>query len=154
MADAILQVAAIFKNLPIENIVYKYQKEVTGLLLSGGKDGCAPFVNLFGGNRGNADYPRTYPKTTQDIILDKIRNNPKITREKLAALIGISPDTVYHLRRLTEQNHRTGRAAFGVWRLKAQKYIEPGTQVPVLFFCTLRKGSRFIFLLIKRRFYL
>ncbi len=114
---------AIFKNLPIENIVYKYQKEYyRAIAVSGGKDGCAPFVEfVLGVIAETLTTQEPTQKTTQDIILDKIRNNPKITREKLAALIGISPDTVkYHLRRLTEQGiiERVGAARSGVWRLK------------------------------------
>lgn len=114
---------AIFKNLPIENIVYKYQKEYyRAIAVSGGKDGCMPFVEfVLGVIAETLTTQEPTQKTTQEIILDKIRNNPKITREKLAALIGISPDTVkYHLRRLTEQGiiERVGAARSGVWRLK------------------------------------
>lgn len=114
---------AIFKNLPIENIVYKYQKEYyRAIAVSGGKDGCTPFVEfVLGVIAETLTTQEPTQKTTQEIILDKIRNNPKITREKLAALIGISPDTVkYHLRRLTEQGiiERVGAARSGVWRLK------------------------------------
>lgn len=114
---------AIFKNLPIENIVYKYQKEYyRAIAVSGGKDGCTPFVEfVLGVIAETLTTQEPTQKTTQEIILDQIRNNPKITREKLAALIGISPDTVkYHLRRLTEQGiiERVGAARSGVWRLK------------------------------------
>lgn len=114
---------AIFKNLPIENIVYKYQKEYyRAIAVSGGKDGCTPFVEfVLGVIAETLTTQEPTQKTTQEIILDKIRNNPKITREKLAVMIGISPDTVkYHLRRLTEQGiiERVGAARSGVWRLK------------------------------------
>lgn len=38
---------SIFKNLPIENIVYKYQKEYyKAIAVSGGKAGCTPFVEF------------------------------------------------------------------------------------------------------------
>lgn len=41
------QVAAYLQNLPIENIVYKYQKEYyKAIAVSGGKAGCTPFVEF------------------------------------------------------------------------------------------------------------
>lgn len=114
---------AIFKNLPIENIVYKYQKEYyRTIAVSGGKDGCTPFVEfVLGVIAETLTTQKPTQKTTQEIILDAIRKDPKITRVELAAKFGISPDTVkYHLRRLTEQGiiERVGAARSGVWRLK------------------------------------
>lgn len=54
----------IFKNLPIENIVYKYQKEYyKAIAVSGGKAGCTPFVEfILGVIAETAHYPRNYPK--------------------------------------------------------------------------------------------
>lgn len=116
----------IFKNLPIENIVYKYQKEYyRAIAMSGGKDGCTPFVEfILGVIAETLTTQEPTQKTTQEIILDAIRKNPKITRVELAAKLGISPDTVkYHLRRLTGQGaiERVGSTRAGEWRLKAGK---------------------------------
>lgn len=37
----------LFKNLPIENVVYKYRKDYyRALAMSGGKDGCTPFIEF------------------------------------------------------------------------------------------------------------
>lgn len=116
----------IFKNLPIENIVYKYQKEYyRAIAVSGGKDGCTPFVEfILGVIAETLTTQEPTQKTTQEIILDAIRKNPKITRVELAAKLGISPDTVkYHLRRLTGQGaiKRVGSTRAGEWRLKVGK---------------------------------
>lgn len=116
----------IFKNLPIENIVYKYQKEYyRAIAVSGGQDGCTPFVEfVLGVIAETLTTQEPTQKTTQEIILDAIRKNPKITRVELAAKLGISPDTVkYHLRRLTGQGaiERVGSTRVGEWRLKAGK---------------------------------
>lgn len=36
-----------FKNLPIENIVYKYRKDFyRAIAISGGEDGCTPFIEI------------------------------------------------------------------------------------------------------------
>ena len=114
----------IFKNLPIENIVYKYQKEYyRAIAVSGGKDGCTPFVEFVLGVIAETLTTQEHTqKTTQEILLDAIRKDPKITRVQLAAKLGISPETVkYHLRRLTEQGAiwRVGSTRSGEWRLKA-----------------------------------
>lgn len=116
----------IFKNLPIENIVYKYQKEYyRAIAVSGGQDGCTPFVEfILGVIAETLTTQEPTQKTTQEIILDAIRKNPKITRVELAAKLGISPDTVkYHLRRLTGQGaiERVGSTRAGEWRLKVGK---------------------------------
>lgn len=72
----------------------------------------------FGGNRRNAHYPRNYPKTTQEIILEAIARNPSITRAELAEVVGISPDGVkYHLQKLTKSGRlkRVGSTRRGEW---------------------------------------
>lgn len=95
------------------------------IAVSGGKDGCSPFVEcVLGVIAETLTTQEPTQKTTQEIILDAIRKNPKITRVELAAKLGISPDTVkYHLRRLTGQGtiERIGSTRVGEWRLKAGK---------------------------------
>lgn len=63
----------------------------------------------------------TTQKTTQEIILDEIRRNPKVTRVELAALAGVSPDTVkYHLQKLISSGvlRREGSTRYGSWVLE------------------------------------
>lgn len=95
----------IFKNLPIENIVFKYQQEYyKAIALSGGKEGCTPFIEFILGVIAETltDQDAT-PKSTQEIILEEIQKNPKITRVELAKIAGISPDGVkYHLLKLSK----------------------------------------------------
>ena len=64
----------IFKNLPIENIVYKYQKEYyKAIAVSGGKAGCTPFVEfILGVIAETLTTQETTRKTTQEIILEAI----------------------------------------------------------------------------------
>ena len=83
---------SVFKNLPIENIVYKYQKEYyNAIAISGGKEGCSPFIEFILGVIAETltDQDAT-PKSTQEIILEEIQKNPKITRVELAKIAGIS----------------------------------------------------------------
>ena len=102
----------IFKNLPIENIVYKYQKEYyKAIAVSGGKAGCTPFVEFILGVIAET-------LTTQEIILEAIARNPSITRAELAEVVGISPDGVkYHLQKLTKSGRlkRVGSTRCGEW---------------------------------------
>ncbi len=65
----------IFKNLPIENIVYKYQKEYyKAIAVSGGKAGCTPFVEfILGVIAETLTTQETTRKTTQEIILGSHR---------------------------------------------------------------------------------
>ena len=67
-----------FKNLPIENIVYKYQKEYyKAIAVSGGKAGCTPFVEfVLGVIAETLTTQETTRKTTQEIILEAIARNP------------------------------------------------------------------------------
>lgn len=110
----------IFKNLPIENIVYKYQKEYyKAIAVSGGKEGCTPFVEFILGviaETLTAQEPTRI--STQEIILSEIQKNPKITRNELSLIVGISPDGVkYHLQKLTKSGilQRVGATRFGEW---------------------------------------
>lgn len=113
---------SIFKNLPIENIVYKYQKEYyNAIALSGGKDGCTPFIEFILGVVAETltaqDVP---PKTTQERILDEIRKNPKISRNMLAKVVGITPDGIkYHLQKLTKAGviRHVGATRSGEWMI-------------------------------------
>lgn len=101
----------IFKNLPIENIVYKYQQAYyRAIAVSGGKEGCTPFIEFILGviaetlttqNTTLKTTSKTPPKTTSDStrkqILNEIGRNPRISRTALAKLVGITPDGVkYH----------------------------------------------------------
>ncbi|WP_337658191.1 Fic family protein [Alistipes sp.] len=110
----------IFKNLPIENIVYKYQKEYyKAIAVSGGKEGCTPFVEFILGviaETLTAQEPTRI--STQEIILSEIQKNPKITRNELSLIVGISSDGVkYHLQKLTKSGilQRVGATRFGKW---------------------------------------
>ena len=110
----------IFKNLPIENIVYKYQKEYCrAIAVSGGKAGCTPFVEFVLGVIAETLTTQETPrKTTQEIILEAIARNPSITRAELAEVVGISPDGVkYHLQKLAKSGRlkRVGSARRGEW---------------------------------------
>lgn len=110
----------IFKNLPIENIVYKYQKEYyKAIAVSGGKAGCTPFVEfVLGVIAETLTTQETTRKTTQEIILEAIARNPSITRAELAEVVGISPDGVkYHLQKLTKSGRlkRVGSTRRGEW---------------------------------------
>ena len=110
----------IFKNLPIENIVYKYQKEYyKAIAVSGGKAGCTPFVEfVLGGNRRNAHYPRNYPKDYPRNYFGSHRPQSQITRAELAEVVGISPDGVkYHLQKLAKSGRlkRVGSTRRGEW---------------------------------------
>lgn len=112
----------IFRNLPIENVVYKYQKQYyRALAISGGKEGCTPFVEfILGVIAETLTTQKNTPKTTQERIVDLIGKNPKITRIVLAGILGISSETVkYHLRKLTEQGYieRIGPARGGRWKV-------------------------------------
>lgn len=112
----------IFKNLPIENIVFKYQQEYyKAIALSGGKEGCAPFIEFILGVVAETltaqDVP---PKTTQERILDEIKKNPKISRNALAEVVGITPDGIkYHLQKLTKAGviRHVGATRSGEWMI-------------------------------------
>ena len=111
---------SVFKNLPIENIVYKYQKEYyNAIAISGGKEGCSPFIEFILGVIAETltDQDAT-PKSTQEIILEEIQKNPKITRVELAKIAGISPDGVkYHLLKLSKSGilKHIGSTRSGEW---------------------------------------
>lgn len=122
----------IFKNLPIENIVYKYQQAYyRAIAVSGGKEGCTPFIEFILGVIAETlttqkttlkTAPETTPKTTSDStrkqILNEIGRNPRISRAVLAKLVGITPDGVkYHLQRLTREGviRHVGPARSGEW---------------------------------------
>ena len=95
----------IFKSLPIENIVYKYQQDYyKAIAVSGGKEGCTPFIEfILGGVAETLTAQEAAPKTTRERIVDEIRKNPKISRRALAEVVGITPDGVkYHLQKLTK----------------------------------------------------
>lgn len=112
----------VFKNLPIENIVYKYRKEYyKAIAVSGGEDGCTPFIEFILGiiDETLALENRT-PHSTKDRIIEQIRNNPKITRNEISAILGITSDGVkYHLQKMTTEGIivRHGSARAGYWEV-------------------------------------
>lgn len=112
----------IFKNLPIENIVYKYRKEYyNAIAISGGGNGCTPFIEFtLGVIDETLAMEKNIPQTTHDKILMQIRNNPQITRNELAAILGLTPDGIkYHLQRMTKEGiiiHR-GSTRSGYWEI-------------------------------------
>lgn len=112
----------IFKNLPIENIVYKYQKEYyRAIAVSGGEDGCTPLIEFILGVIAEVILPQEQPTlSTQEQILQELRRNPKITRQELSKVVGISADGVkYHLQKLSKSGiiKRTGTTRNGVWEI-------------------------------------
>lgn len=110
----------VFKNLPIENIVYKYRKEYyRAIAISGGEDGCTPFIEfVLGVIDETLALENNKPGSTRAKIIEQIRSNPKITRNELAVLLGITPDGVkYHLQKMTTEGVivRYGSARGGYW---------------------------------------
>ena len=113
----------VFKNLPIENIVYKYRKEYYhAIAVSSGTEGCWPFIEfILGVIDETLAMESGTPPTTRDKILEQMRANPKITRNELAAIFGITPDAIkYHLQKLTAEGviTRQGSARSGYWEVK------------------------------------
>lgn len=115
----------VFKNLPIENIVYKYHKEYyNAIAISGAEDGCTPFIEFILGviDETLVLESRT-PRSTRDKILEQINNNPKITRSELASILGITSDGVkYHLQKMTSEGVivRHGSTRGGYWEVNLQ----------------------------------
>lgn len=112
----------VFKNLPIENIVYKYRKEYyQAIAISGGADGCTPFIEfVLGVIDETLAMESSAPITTRDKILEQMRANPKITRNELAAILGLTPDGVkYHLQKMTVEgiiaHHGSTRSGYWEW---------------------------------------
>lgn len=115
----------VFKNLPIENIVYKYRKEYyKAIAVSGGEDGCTPFIEfILGVIDETLALENNTPRSTRDKIIEQLHNNPKITRNELASILGITPDGVkYHLQKMTEEGIivRHGSARGGYWAVNLQ----------------------------------
>lgn len=112
----------IFKNLPIENIVYKYRKEYySAIAVSGGDNGCTPFIEfILNVINETLTTEKSIPKTTRDKILIQIHNNPKITRNELASIMGLTADGIkYHLQKMTKEGviiHK-GSARNGYWEV-------------------------------------
>lgn len=112
----------VFKNLPIENIVYKYRKEYyKAIAVSGGEDGCTPFIEfILGVIDETLTLESNRPRSTRDIIIEQIRNNPQITRNELASVLGITSDGVkYHLQKMTAEGViiRHGSTRGGYWEI-------------------------------------
>lgn len=113
----------VFKNLPIENVVYKYRKEYYyAIAASGGERGCAPFIEfILGVIYETLVAENSAPSTTRDKILEQMRDNPKITRRELATKLGLTSDGVkYHLKKMTEEGvvARHGSTRSGYWIIK------------------------------------
>lgn len=112
----------VFKNLPIENIVYKYRKEYyKAIAISGGEDGCTPFIEfILGVIDETLALESNTPRSTRDKIIEQLRYNPKITRSELASILGITSDGVkYHLQKMTADGIiiRHGSARSGYWEV-------------------------------------
>lgn len=110
----------VFKNLPIENIVYKYQKEYyQAIAISGGADGYTPFIEfILGVIDETLAMESSMPRSIRDKIIEQMRVNPKITRNELAIMLGLSPDGVkYHLHKMNQEGAiiRHGSARSGYW---------------------------------------
>ena len=112
----------VFKNLPIENIVYKYRKKYyNAIAISGGENGYTPFIEfILGVIDETLTLEITTPRSTKDKIIEQIRKNPKITRNELAVILGITADGVkYHLQKMTAEGVivRNGSARGGYWEV-------------------------------------
>jgi Uncharacterized conserved protein len=112
----------VFKNLPIENIVYKYRKEYyNAIAISGGENGCTPFIEfILGVIDETLALEKNAPRPARDKIIELIDNNPKITRNELASILGITSDGVkYHLQKLATEGViiRHGSARGGYWEV-------------------------------------
>lgn len=113
-----------FRNVPIENIVYRYrQNYYNAISVSGGEQGCTPFIEfMLEVILETLSTQETTSKTTQEKILEQITLNPKITRRELASLLGLSADGVkYHLAKMSREGiliHR-GSTRSGYWEVKS-----------------------------------
>lgn len=112
----------VFKNLPIENIVYKYRKEYyKAIAISGREDGYTPFIEfILGVIDETLALESNTPRSTRDKIIEQIRNNPQITRNDLASILGITSDGIkYHLQKMTVEGVivRHGSARSGYWEV-------------------------------------
>lgn len=112
----------IFRDLPIENIVYNHQQAYyRALAQSGGAQGCTPFIEFM--LEMIAETLRLHPTAQlppREAILSAIRRNPRISRSELACEIGISVDGVkYHLQNLarTGRLRRVGAPRQGYWEI-------------------------------------
>lgn len=109
----------VFKNLPIENIVYKYRKEYyNAIAVSGCDTGCTPFIEFILGVIDETLAIEGAARTTREKILDQMRRNHKVTRNELAAILGLTPDAIkYHLQKLTSEGIivRKGSTRSGYW---------------------------------------
>lgn len=116
----------VFKNLPIENIVYKYRKEYyKAIAVNGGEDGCTTFIEfILGVIDETLTLESSTPRSTRDKIIEQIRNNPKITRKELASIFSITSDGVkYHLQKMIAEEVivRYGSARGGYWEVVPKK---------------------------------
>jgi len=112
----------IFKNIPIENIVYKYRKEYYhAIAVSGGESGCTPFIEFILGVIDEALFTeKNTSQTTRERILMQIRNNPNITRKELANVLNLTSDGVkYHLQKMAKEGIivRQGSNRNGYWEI-------------------------------------
>jgi len=112
----------IFKNLPIENIVYKYRKEYYhAIAVSGGQNGCTPFIEfILGVIDETLAIEKNIPLTPRDKILAQIRSNPKITRNELASILGLTTDGIkYHLQKMAKEGIiiHNGSSRNGCWKI-------------------------------------
>lgn len=112
----------VFKNLPIENIVYKYQKEYyRAIAISGGEDGCTPFIEfILRVIDETLTLESNTPRSTRDKIIEQLHKNPKITRNEIASILGITSDGVkYHLQKMVQEGIiiRHGSARSGYWEV-------------------------------------
>jgi len=90
-------------------------------VLSGGQNGCTPFIEfILGVIDETLSIEKDIPQTTRDKILLQIRSNPKITRNELAAALGLTSDGIkYHLQKLTQEGIiiRKGSTRSGYWEI-------------------------------------
>ena len=113
---------SVFKNLPIENVVYKYRKEYYhAIAASGEENGCTPFIKfILGVIDETLAQEKNSSRNIPEKILKQVRDNPKITRNELAAILNLTPDGIkYHLQKMSKNGLiiRKGSTRNGYWEI-------------------------------------
>ena len=94
-----------------------------------------PFHPENSGNIGSNDISKTYHKpiikpiikTTQELILDKLKNNARLNKSDLSFLLGKPEGTIqYHLNKMKSKNiiEHIGPKNGGMWAIKEENFIQ------------------------------
>lgn len=117
-----------FEYLPIEETIYKYQKDyykaIESCHLNGNVNSFITFMlKIVKETIENTTQKTTQKKlnSNQEIILKLIKNNPNITRDELSRKVNLSSDGIkYNIKKLKELNiiQRIGPDKGGYWKVK------------------------------------